>query len=164
MASKRREHRQNMFMKAADPAWRKLIVLGAVYGALWSLVAALMLVLMHEPITSALKALGYYTPAGILTGIAVTFLLRRRLATASTAKTLWSGPLALLLGTLGFAFFLGLLCLAADVFAGRTPNLHDSLVLFYWCPFVAFGALFPIGLAALNCWDLRRRLATLAPA
>jgi hypothetical protein len=29
---------------------------------------------------------------------------------------------------------------------------------------VAFGALFPIGLAALNCWDLRRRLAALTPA
>ncbi len=151
-------------MTTAESARKKLIALGAVYGALWSLVAASMLVLMNEPIAGALKALAYYTPAGILTGIAVTFLLRRRLTAAGTAKTLWSGPLALLLGTLGFAFFLGLLCLSADVFAGRTPNLHDSLVLFYWCPFVAFGALFPIGLAALNCWDLRRRLAALTPA
>jgi len=151
-------------MTTAESARKKVFVLGAIYGALWSLVAASMLVLMHEPVGRAIEPLVYYTPAGILTGIAVTFLLRRRLAAAGTAKTLWSGPLALLLGTLGFAFFLGLLCLAADVFAGRTPNLHKSLVLFFWCPFVAFGALFPIGLAALNCWDLRRRLAALAPA
>ena len=76
MASKRREHCQNMFMKAGDPAQIKLIAWGVVYGALWSLVAALMLVLMHEPITSALKALAYYTPAGILTASVLCCLTR----------------------------------------------------------------------------------------
>ena len=135
--------------------------LGAVYGLLWGVVALAVLKSLGGDF---FRMTGWYLLGSIPTGILVTRLLAGRLGKTEAWKVWTYGPAALLLGTLGFAFFLGLLCLAADVFAGRTPNLHDSLVLFYWCPFVAFGALFPIGLAALNCWDLRRRLASLAPA
>lgn len=147
------------FMSTTLPPRARLLALGATYGALWSLVAAALHVLMHEPLASAAQQLLTYAPAGALTGIAVTWLLRRRLQGARPVRTLLTGPLALLVGTVIFACILGLLALALDGFAGRRPNLHDSLILLYWCPVMAFGAIFPVALAMLNCWDLRRRLA-----
>ena len=97
--------------------------------------------------------------ASLLTGVAVTWLLRRLLKGSGAMKLfLWS-PLALLIGTTLFGFlFAQLGWLMLDL---TEPYGQLTLACMWLHPLLSFGsfaAVFLLPLAGLNTWDLWRRV------
>ena len=139
---------------------RHHVLLGATYGAAWSLVAAGVLAGIGAGLREIMAYMPYFLPCGVATGIIVTLFFRRPLRAARPAATLllW-GPLALLVGTLCFALCMALCGAATEYLRNGRVNLHDLGIMFFWYPFMAFASVVPVFLAAANCWDLRRRLA-----
>jgi len=142
-----------------------LYLLGAVYGLLWGCVALGILAILTIAVGSVAP---YYLLGSIPTGILMTKLLGKPLGRAKGWMLAPFGLMALLLGTLIFAF-----CMLI-VFSGVNfvQNLkhqdiiqsfvnirtHDLLIMFIWYPFYGFAMIFPIFLAVWNCWDLRQRM------
>ena len=97
--------------------------------------------------------------ASLLTGVAVTWLLRRLLKGSGAMKLfLWS-PLALLIGTTLFGFlFAQFGWLMLDL---TEPYGQLTLACMWLHPLLSFGsfaAVFLIPLAGLTTWDLWRRV------
>lgn len=139
--------------------------LGAVYGLLWGMVALAVLKSLGGDF---LRMTGWYLLGSIPTGILVTRLLAGRLGKTKAWKVWTYGPAALLLGTLIFAACMLVVVAGVEftrdlTWRGVTGALqglrfHDSLILFFWFPFLGFVTIVPIFLAVGNCWDLRRRM------
>ena len=150
---------------------KNLYLLGAIYGALWGCVALGIIAFMsHGNFRHCLEFAPFDLTAGIGTGIVMTLLLGPRLSGARGWKLWPYGVLALLLGTLFFAFYMLVIntgvSLARNVkehmdflTALRNIQLHNSWVMFIWYPLYGFMTIIPIFLATWNCRDLRDRMA-----
>lgn len=144
--------------------------LGLLYGALWSL--APMIIREQIPLFNYFNGPGDFKQlpvqwggcfvmlaASLLTGVAVTWILRRLLKGSDVRKLLLWAPLALLMGTALFGFlFAQIAWCSLDV---TEPYGQLTLACVFLHPFLAFGSLAAVilvPLAALNTWHLWRRV------
>lgn len=159
------------------PEKPNLLLVGALYGLAWGCVAlGVILLITGGDFRGVLSSISFYLLGSIPTGIAVTWLFKALLPRARPWGVVAYGFLALLAGTLifatcmlvifsGYNFFQNLAYHEYNVVESFLKiRTHDSLIMFIWYPFYAFACIFPIFLAILNCWDLRRRLAVTGAA
>lgn len=139
--------------------------LGAIYGALWGVAAMVALIcidgLSARKLPRILLALPLFALLGVPVGIAVTRGFARLLRRASWGGLLRIAPLTLLVGS----FLYGLTNTAAVwtsalLMGGRV----DWFFAKAWAAplaysFYAFFLVWPIGLAILNCWHLRKMMS-----
>jgi len=141
--------------------------LGLLYGALWSLAPIIIINLFNYyegPKNYSLYPMQWgvcfvMVIASMLTGAAITALFRRFLRGRS-AKTLFlCGPLSLLIGATLYGFLYSQLCWMLLEPTEPWGQLTLGSVIIH--PAMAFFSVFAIALiplAALNTWDLWRRV------
>ena len=146
-----------------------LTKLGAVYGALWFLPAALVKGMVDVDGWNADKLLRVLLVAplgcflGMPAGIVVTHIFAPRLRHASWGRLLWLAPQTLLVGTLVFGLTWGaiawMVALTMGTDAGWGVAGPAIIFLPLVCAYAAFLTVWPLGLSVLNCWHLRGRVS-----
>jgi hypothetical protein len=130
--------------------------LGAAYGLAWGLIGTRALDFNlfsgdHRGLALAL------TLSGIPVGIVVTRLLARFIARRPKLLLVAHAALSLLAGSLLFS--LGLMFIFIVESACGPGGVDADIFKFpLMIPFFAFLSIWPLLLATLNCWDLRRRV------
>jgi hypothetical protein len=130
--------------------------LGASYGLGWGLVSTpAMGFNWHERDHLALAIAA--TLCGIPVGIIVTRLLARYIAQHPGILLVAHAALSLLAGS--FLYSLGLMLIViVESLCGPGGVDGDVFKFPLMIPFFAFLSTWPLILATLNCWDLRRRI------
>lgn len=129
--------------------------IGGLYGLAWGWIATLASGMQHD------EAGRWYTIAltlsGIPIGMAVTRLISKSMLKRPAINLVAFGALSLFAGTLLFGVATAAITAAFELARGFSPD-GDIWKLPLMFTVGGFLAIWPLILATLNCWDLRRRL------
>lgn len=139
--------------------------LGAIYGALWGVVAMLVLLCIDgfslRKFPRILLSVPLFALLGIPVGIAVTRGFARLLRRASWGGLLRIAPVTLLVGSSLYGLSnTAAVWTSALLMGGRVDWFFAkawAVPLAY--SFYAFLFVWPIGLAVLNCWHLQKMMS-----